>query len=158
MALLAGIGTARLLNLAQQQIGTKAAVGLGLGLLVAFSLRITVIAPSLDISADDSAISFGKRALTNLPSEALLISEHDETTFSLWYRQALGERPDVVVIDRRLLAYDWYQRQLLHHHPNLDLKAITLGGFMAQSRPVYVLEGLPGQEEIHPVAVIYQQD
>jgi len=158
MALLTGIGTAWLLNLARRQIGIKAAATLGLGLLVVFSLRVTVIAPSLDISTDDSAARFGERVLNSLPPDALLISERDETTFSLWYRQALGERSDVVVVDRRLLAYDWYQRHLIQHYPDLDSKAIGSDGFMAQSRPVYVLEGLPGKEEIHPVAVSYQND
>jgi len=155
-ALLAGIGTAWLLSLAQKQIGVKAATVLGLGFLVVFSLRAVAIAPTLDISTDNSAALFGKRILTGLPSNALVVSERDETTFSLWYLQALGVRPDVAVVDRRLLVYDWYQHQLIRRYPDLDPQAMSLGRFTALARPVYVLEGLPGKEMIRSVAVTHE--
>jgi hypothetical protein len=58
----------------------------------------------VDISSDNSAALFGERILTALPSNALVVSKHDETTFTLWYRQAVGERPGIVVVDRRLLS------------------------------------------------------
>jgi hypothetical protein len=156
LALLAGIGTAWLLNLARKQIGTKAATTLGFGLLVVFSLRAVAIAPTLDISTDNSAALFGKHTLSGLPKNALVVSEQDGTTFSLWYRQALGERPDVVVVDRRLLPYDWYQDQLIRRYPDLDLPAIRSGRLAALTRPVYLLEGLPGRETVRSVAVTYQ--
>jgi len=47
------------------------------------------------------------------PDNAIVISETDEVTFALWYSQvAEGFRPDIAVVDARLLHLDWYQAHL----------------------------------------------
>ena len=148
LTLLAGLGAAWLLTRAARQIGQAGAILLGVGLLVALGWRGVNLAPLLDASGDQSAALFGQRTLSALPSAALVISERDETTFSLWYRQALGERPDVVVVDNRLLAYDWYQRHLRQRYPDLDPGALETGQFGVSNRPIYTLTGVPGQEEV----------
>ena len=39
--------------------------------------------------------------------------------FPLWYvRNGLGRRSDVAVVDRSLLAFDWYRAELKWQHPD----------------------------------------
>jgi hypothetical protein len=83
----------------------------------------------------------------------VVISERDETTFSLWYRQSLGERPDVVVVDRRLLFYAWYQGNLLRRYPDLDPAALKPGRLTMLKRPIYTLVDPSGAETLPLVAV-----
>jgi hypothetical protein len=156
--LLVGVGLAGLLSLAQRHIGRKGATTLGLGLLVVLCLRVVIFAPALDASADQSAALFGRRVLAALPPDALVVSERDETTFSLWYRQALGERPDVVVVDNRLLAQDWYQHHLIRRYPDLSPAAVKPGGLTALARPVYILEGPPGEEIVRSVTMNHEHN
>jgi hypothetical protein len=89
--------------------------------------------------------------LATVPPNALVVSEHDETTFALWYRQAGGERPDVVVVDGRLLTRDWYRSQLVHRHADLDPAAVRPGGLTALARPVFTLDGEPTQAALRMV-------
>lgn len=77
----------------------------------------------------------------------MLVTDTDRATFSLMYRQALGERPDLVVVDARLLFRDWYKHNLTSLYPDLDPAAVRPGGLTALSRPVYVLEG-SGEKEV----------
>jgi hypothetical protein len=154
LALLAGIGTVWLLALAKDHLGSVGATLLGLGLVATLSWRAMNLAPLLDASADRQAALFGQQTLATLPPDALLISERDETTFSLWYRQALGERPDVVVVDKRLLFYDWYQRNLLQRHPDLSPTSVKPGQLINLDRPIYVLAGPPGAEVAQPLITI----
>jgi hypothetical protein len=150
LALLAGLGAASLLAMAQSQmepllgprLGRSGVMLLGFSFLITLGVRAVVTAPQLDLSHDDQAARFGQQIFAALPPEAIVVSNRDETTFSLWYRQALGERPDVVVIDKRLLAYEWYQHHLEQRHPNLDLA----NGLSSSSQPVYFLTGAPGEE------------
>jgi hypothetical protein len=66
-----------------------------------------------DVSDDRTAYDFETAVLGQAPSKALILSQRDTHTFSLWYFQhALGRRPDVVTVDLDLLGYDWYTAQL----------------------------------------------
>jgi hypothetical protein len=142
LALLAGLGAASLLAMAQSHLepylGRSGVVLLGFSFLITLGVRAVMIAPQLDLSHADQAAHFGQQIFATLPPEAIVVSNRDETTFSLWYRQALGERPDVVVIDKRLLAYEWYRHHLEQRHPNLDLS----NGLSSPPQPVYLLTGV----------------
>ena len=144
LALLAGLGVAALL--ARVRRGGPVPAG-----LLAFSLaglllvRASFDAVALDLSDDYEADNFGRRILAALPPHALVVSEHDETTFALWYRQASGERPDVIVVDGRLLTHGWYRSQLVRRHPDLDPAAVRPGGLTALARPVFTLVGKPAE-------------
>jgi hypothetical protein len=148
LALLAGLGAASLLAMAQSHLGPhlgrSGVVLLGFSFLITLGVRAMIIAPQLDLSHADQAAHFGQQIFATLPPEAIVVSNRDETTFTLWYRQALGERPDVVVIDKRLLAYEWYQHHLEQRHPNLDLST----GLSSPPQPVYLLTGVPGEEKL----------
>ena len=121
LSLLTGVGAIWLLAAAQRQVGWKGAMVAGLALLVTLGIRAAALGPQLDISRDEAALRFGQQVFAALPENAVVISRQDETTFSLWYRQALGERPDVIVVDKRLLAFDWYTTQLELRHPALNV-------------------------------------
>jgi hypothetical protein len=127
----------------ESQMGRNGVMLLGFSFLITLGIRVVMIAPQLDMSHDDQAARFGRQIFAALPPEAIVVSDRDETTFSLWYRQALGERPDVVVVDQRLLAYEWYQHHLKQRHPSLDIT----NGLSSSSQPVYLLTGIPGEEK-----------
>jgi len=100
-------------------IGTLAArarwAAVGAAALVALSPLIAGVAriPKVDLRDDRAADVFEAAVLAPAPPEAVILSQRDAHTFSLWYAQhALGHRPDVVVVDIDLLGYDWYVAQL----------------------------------------------
>ena len=67
----------------------------------------------MDLSRDQEAYQVGESLLQDADVSAVLISRGDLQTFPLWYcRYGLGQRTDVVVIDRYLLALGWYRSQV----------------------------------------------
>ncbi len=147
LALAAGVGIAWLLATAQKQIGYVGVGMLTLVLFVALFLRAKTIAVNLDISNDQEAALFSQQVMEVLPPNAIVISDQDETTFSLWYRQSLGQRSDVLVVDRRLLDYGWYQQNLRQHGAEVSLEAIQVEDVAGLDRSVYVV-GWPLDEEL----------
>ena len=146
LAVMAGVGAVWLLSQAGKQVGGGGAALLGAGVLIALVVRATNIAPLVDISADRSAVLFGQRTMAHLAPNAVIISERDETTFSLWYQQALNQRPDVVVLDSRLFCFDWYRRNLAHRYPDLDPVVARPDLITTVARPLYELVGPSGEE------------
>ncbi len=115
-----------------------AAIGVGLGLndllsrfaakslnpllgMVALSLSLIlglINAPRLSLRDDWLAHRFWQTMMTQAPERAVLLTYQDNHTFTLWYAQhVLKQRPDVVIIDTGLLAYDWYQQDISRTHP-----------------------------------------
>lgn len=79
--------------------------------------------------------------LEHLPPDGLLLTEQDEQTFPLWYAQVVeGIRPDVAIVDVRLLRWPWYRQQLPLRYPGLLLPAETEGNW-----PEALLEANPGR-------------
>jgi hypothetical protein len=69
--------------------------------------------PAQNLRADRTAQVFGRAVLDQAPDRAILLTEEDAHTFALWYyRYAVGERPDVAVVDLGLLTQEWYAAQL----------------------------------------------
>ena len=57
----------------------------------------------MDISDDTDATTWADQVLKSAPPQAVLLTERDAHTFTLWYaHDVLGQRPDVVVIDQDL--------------------------------------------------------
>ncbi|MCB0211925.1 MAG: DUF2723 domain-containing protein [Anaerolineae bacterium] len=140
LALLIGLGTAWLLEKVRHHVGQTGMIIVGLSLLITLAIRASTLAPQFDLSDDHQAAQFGQETLANLPPRAMVLSGQDDTTFSLWYRQALGQRPDVVVVDKRLLYFDWYRDHLSHHYPDLTLAEDATPPF-ASTRPLFELAG-----------------
>jgi 4-amino-4-deoxy-L-arabinose transferase-like glycosyltransferase len=93
------------------QRGVTALLILGLALTVGWQLSRY---QQLNLRADRSERERVQKALSSLPSGAIVLTSADADTFGSWYmQQAFDLRPDVLVIDLRLAAQPWYQRQTL---------------------------------------------
>jgi hypothetical protein len=124
-------------------------VGVGItvvALTAGVAMRLWVNFPQMNVRHDDRAITYARTLLTALPPFAILVSNHDECTFPLWYQQALGERPDIMVVDSRLLFYPWYQHQLAQRHPQINVDRWYPGGVQAIERPLYTLPAFISDE------------
>jgi hypothetical protein len=75
---------------------------------------------SMDLSLDREAYEYGSTMLQAAAGGAVLISRGDMETFPLWYlRYGLHQREDVIVVDRWLLALEWYRTQVAQLAPGL---------------------------------------
>jgi hypothetical protein len=87
-----------------------------------------------DVSARDTAVA----ELERLPAGAILVTADDAQTFGAWYVQrALNIRPDIVIVDSRLLARAWYRtqiRRVLKTAPGVTVCAAVA----ASGRPMFL--------------------
>jgi hypothetical protein len=61
-----------------------------------------------------------EQILGSAPSGAILITSGDPDIFALWYfHHVEGQRPDIVLVDKELFAFDWYRHNLEQHHSTL---------------------------------------
>jgi hypothetical protein len=78
---------------------------------------------TMDLSQDFKAREFIQELEPRLPRNAIILTDSDARTFTLWYYRAVeGWRPDAAVIDSRLAAYaDWYNQMVVNQGsaPNL---------------------------------------
>ena len=64
----------------------------------------------MDLSGDQTAMAWAEQTLREAPPQAVILTNQDGHTFTLWYvHDVLGERPDVVVIDVDLWAQEPYR-------------------------------------------------
>jgi hypothetical protein len=102
---------------------------------------------AMDLSADYEAYAFADGVLQAADADAVVISDGDEQTFSLWYlRYGLRRRQDVMVVDRRLLAFDWYREGIAKLHSEL---ATVTEAHDAQSAITILIQGVPRDHPIH---------
>ncbi len=74
----------------------------------------------LDLSADREAYVWAESLLKTAAPNSLVVTRGDAQTFSLWYvRYGLGQRPDVLIVDRWLLASPWYRTDMAERYPEL---------------------------------------
>jgi hypothetical protein len=79
-----------------------------------------------DLSDDWYARDFIQKALAETESESLVVVRRDQPTFALWYAiYAEGLRPDIAVVNGRMLAFVWYRNLIRELYPNLILKEPT---------------------------------
>jgi len=78
---------------------------------------------NVDASQDARAGNFVKEVFALAPENAIVFTEGDQATFSLWYFHfALDERADFVLLATDLLHYDWYQESMKRTYPSLVLQ------------------------------------
>ncbi|MBK8901342.1 MAG: DUF2723 domain-containing protein [Anaerolineaceae bacterium] len=68
---------------------------------------------------------FAEQILHSSPPDAILITSGDPDIFALWYFHFVeGQRPDVVVVDDQLFAFDWYRDRIKALYPDLQGLAV----------------------------------
>ncbi|MCX7839022.1 MAG: DUF2723 domain-containing protein, partial [Anaerolineae bacterium] len=108
-----GAGVTRLLETLRAWWGARAGVFVWMGVLVQVALVLMLNWHAVSLTNDRAAIRFGEQVLNQLPPAAVVVTQDDRATFTLWYfRYVLGQRADVRIVDRDLLAFEWYQRQV----------------------------------------------
>lgn len=95
----------------------------------------------LDLSDDWQVQRVAKKILDETPNGAVILTTGDRATFSLWYLHYVeGQRPDVVVVDSNLLAFEWYRDRMARRYPSLgQLQRDDLAAFRTyngQIRPL----------------------
>jgi hypothetical protein len=131
-------GTLDLLRLAGPSLQRA---GLAWALLILPLASAALNFPAMSLRDDRTALDFAERALSQAAPNALILVDDDRHTFALWYaRYALGQRPDVTIVNVSLLSYDWYRASLAKAHPGLPLSP-DAGDLIRQAigdgRPVY---------------------
>jgi hypothetical protein len=116
--------------------------GMGWALLILPLTSAALNFPAMSLRDDRAALDFAEGTLSQAAPGALILVDDDRHTFALWYaRYALGQRPDVAVVNVNLLHFDWYQASLAKAHPGLPL-APDVGDLVRQAigeRPVYTV-------------------
>ena len=108
--------------------------------LIGLLWRGATLFPTIDLRDEQQPTRFATNTLNNVDAHAIIVSEKDETTFALWYQQTMGLRPDVMIIDGRLLFYDWYQQNLSARNPHLGPDVLRPGHLLRANRPIYTLD------------------
>ncbi len=84
--------------------------------LVPFQLLFN--AAQMDLSHDGEARAWGEGVLYAAAPNGEIVTDQDRQTFALWYLQYVaGLRPDVIVVDRHLLAQPWYRERVERRWP-----------------------------------------
>lgn len=123
----------------------------------------------VNASHDRRAHEFGIQALDSVERGALIITETATDTFPLWYfHYAEGRRPDIILVNGNLLAYEWYRDSVRHHYPSIQLpdtddhpvqmvqKLVYMGlagGAVYLTTPHW---GLPDGLRLTPAGVLYR--
>jgi len=122
VALWLGLGAARLLEKVSSWRGAgawMAPIG-GMLLVILVLANAWVNFPHVDASQDHRATDYVHDVLENAPRNAILYTFDDQDTFPLWYYHfALGERPDLTILQIRLLPEDWYRQTMRATYPGL---------------------------------------
>jgi hypothetical protein len=83
-------------------------------------IRAILAIPAMNLSADHTVERYAQLILTTAPARAVIFTEGDEATFSLWYfHYAYRQRPDIAVVCNDLLVQPWYRDILRQNYPDL---------------------------------------
>ena len=116
-----GLGAAALIDSASR-IHSRVGEILGVVLLLLLAVQGVRTFPTVDASKNDEAVVFGERMMTTLPPRAMVFTDGDKDSFTLWYYQyVLKRRGDIAVIVTNLLPYDWYRSNLQAIYPDLSI-------------------------------------
>jgi 4-amino-4-deoxy-L-arabinose transferase-like glycosyltransferase len=171
VALWMGQGAAWLLVEGGQLREPRRRLSLVSRLIIAGALLLPLISlvgkwGEMDLTHERRAETFALGALNAVDPGSVIIVGADAYTFALWYyRYVEMVRPDVVPVNYAMLNFDWYQRTVASHHPDVglpdvDASPIKLAAVQANlgKRPVFITEDegdLPGLE-LTPVGEIWR--
>ncbi|MCX6024510.1 MAG: DUF2723 domain-containing protein [Chloroflexi bacterium] len=80
-----------------------------------------------DLSHDREPETWVSGVLARLPERAVIVTHADHHLFTLWYAQiAQGRRPDVLILDYRLLGLPWFLENQRRLSPELPWPAEAL--------------------------------
>ena len=111
---------------------------------------------AVDASKDLTPYLYAQRNLSSVEPDALVLSEYDGRTFSLWFYKATEFRrshPRLVVAYKYLLVWPWYLQHLSRTYPELRVPGHrgdlddTMNRLIARNldrRPVYLTRLDPG--------------
>jgi len=131
-------------------------VVLGAACLTAVSLGLIGNYRDVDASGDITPYLYAHRNLEAVEPNALIVSEYDGRTFSLWFYKATDFRrshPNLVVVYKYLLVWPWYVNHLSRRYPELalppasndiDLQMNRVIARNIRRRPVYLVRDDPG--------------
>jgi 4-amino-4-deoxy-L-arabinose transferase-like glycosyltransferase len=81
-----------------------------------------------NLSDDWHARAFIHKALAGIEPDGLVVVRRDQPTFALWYAIYAEElRPDIAVVNGRMLAFIWYRDLVRELYPDLILQEPTGG-------------------------------
>lgn len=89
----------------------------------------------MNLDADTAAVDWLAQALAKAPPRAAILTQEDAHTFALWYGvDALRERDDITVVDRRLWGFEPYVVFIEDRvgRPIVSLDALADGGPLCQ--------------------------
>ena len=90
-----------------------------LALLLPFTLLLLNYS-AMDLSRDRMVRPLAEQLLDAAPPGAILLTPGDQTIFTLWYYHHVeAQRPDLILVDANLFAFDWYRNRLQNHYPDL---------------------------------------
>ena len=90
------------------------------GILAFLVIRGILAIPAMNLSADHTVERYAQLVLNSAPARAVIFTEGDEATFSLWYfHYAYHQRPDIAVVCDDLLVQPWYRDVLKQNYPDL---------------------------------------
>jgi hypothetical protein len=154
-AAIAGVGAARL---AARSTPFARAATAALLLLSVGGVAESYLAnrAAVDASKDLTPYLYAKRNLSAVEPNALIVSEYDGRTFSLWFYKATEfqrSHPRLVVAYKYLLVWPWYLHHLARYYPGLRVPGPsadpdeTMNRLIARNlgqRPVYLTRLDPG--------------
>ncbi len=147
LAIWSGLGAASLLKRVGD-LAPRVAAMMAASLLLLVLIQAVGHLPEVDASRDHRAEEFAQRVLDAAPPAAMIFTNGDEDTFPLWYFHfALNERPDLIIVVKGLLAFDWYRVQLQERYNGLVLPNDLNGNwktFIRERNARPVCETLPG--------------
>jgi len=108
-----GCGVVRAVDDLRARWGQRALVAGWIMIFVMLALSVLLHWSNISLREDHEAMLFGEKVMQAAPASAVLLTDDDRATFTLWYfRYVLGQRADTVIMDKGLLAFDWYQAQM----------------------------------------------
>lgn len=99
----------------------RIARGLLVLLLIGPAVRLPGLGPRVSLRRDTRADRYAREAMARLPKGALVVTEGDGRSFSLWYGQQITGRADVTLVYRSLLIWPWYHENLGRRDDSLQL-------------------------------------